>query len=99
MNHTGGFYERLVKSVKTPFKKTLAKAMLTEEKMRTTLSVVEAQVNCRPLTYCSDDTSDPLPLTPAEIIIGRPFQSVPLKSEDVEGSSSRKNPLQVWRNR
>ena len=32
MNHTGGFYERLVKSVKTPFKKTLVKAMLTEEK-------------------------------------------------------------------
>ena len=71
----------------------------TLEKMRTTLSVFEAQVNCRPLTYCSDDTSDPLPLTPAAIIIGRPFQSVPLKSEDVEGSSSRKNPLQVWRNR
>ena len=65
--------------------------MLTGEEMRTTLTGVEAQINSRPLTHCSDDTSDPLPLTPVEIIIGRPFQSVTLKSEDVVASSSRKN--------
>ena len=81
-----------------PWKSRLQKRCWLKKKMRTTLSVVEAQINCRPLTYCSDDTSDPLPLTPAEIIIGRPFQSVPLKSEDMEGSSSRKNLLH-WRNR
>ena len=46
--------------------------MLTEEEMRTTRSVVEAQINSCPLTHYSDDTSDPLPLTPAEIIIDRP---------------------------
>lgn len=62
------------KSVKTALKKTLAKAILTEEEMRTTLAVVEAQINSRPLTHCSDNTSDPLPLTQAEIILGRPFQ-------------------------
>ena len=49
--------------------------MLTGEEMRTTLTGVEAQINSRPLTHSSDDTSDPLPLKPAEIIIGRPFQS------------------------
>ena len=42
--------------------------MLTEEEMRTTLSVVEAQINS-----CHDDKSDPLPLTPAEIIVDRPL--------------------------
>ena len=73
--------------------------MLTEKEMRTTLSVVEAQINSFPLTHCSDDTSDPLPLTPAEIIVDRPFQAVTLKSEDVEGSSLRKNLLHAWRNR
>ena len=73
--------------------------MLTEKEMRTTLSVVEAQINGCPLTHCSDDTSDPLPLTPAEIIVDRPFQAVTLKSEDVEGSSLRKNLLHAWRNR
>ena len=70
--------------------------MLTEKEMRTTLSVVEAQINSCPLTHCSDDTSDPLPLTPAEIIVDRPFQAVTLKSEDVEGSSLRKNLLHAF---
>ena len=78
---------------------TLGKAMLTEKEMRTTLSVVEAQINSCPLTHCSDDTNDPLPLTPAEIIVDRPFQAVTLRSEDVEGSSSRKNLLHAWWNR
>ena len=52
----GGFYERLVKSVKTPLKETLGKGMLTEEEIGTTLTVVEAQINSRPVTHCSEDT-------------------------------------------
>ena len=58
--------------------------------MRTTLAVVQAQINSRPLTHCSGITSDPLPLTQAEIIVGLPFQSVTMKPEDMEGSSSPK---------
>ena len=73
--------------------------MFAEEEMRTTLTVVEAQINSPPLTYCSDDTSEPLPLTPADINIGRSFQSVSLKSEDMEGGSLRKNLFHSWRNR
>ena len=37
-----------MKSVKTPFKKTLGKGMLTGEEMRTTLTVVEAKLNVDP---------------------------------------------------
>ena len=71
---------------------------LSTEKMWTTLRVAEEQINSCPLTYCSNDTTDPLPLTPAEIIIGRPFQWVKLKSKDMEGSSLQKNLLHAWRN-
>lgn len=67
--------------------------------MRTILAVVEAQINSRPLAHCRDNMSDPLPLSPAEIIIGRPFQSVTLKPEDMEGSSSQNNLLHAWKNR
>ena len=91
-----------MKSVKTPLKKTLVKVMLTDRRRNednVTLTVVEAQINSRPLTHCSDDTSDSLTLTPAEIIIGRPFQSVTLKSEDMKGSFSRRNIFHGWRNR
>ena len=61
--------------------------MFTEEEMRTTIAEVNVQINSHPLTYCSSDTSDPLPLTPAEIIIGRPLQTMILKTEDIMSSS------------
>ena len=48
--------------------------MLTEEGIRTAPAVVEAQINSRLLMYCSDDTSEPLPLTPAGL--HRPTPSV-----------------------
>ena len=53
--------------------------MLTEEGIRTAPTVVEAQINSRLLTYCSGDTSEPLPLTPAGL--HRP--TLTLKSADV----------------
>ena len=70
------------KPVKTPLKKTLGREMLTEEEMRTTLTEVEAKINIR-----SSDTSDPLPLTSAEIIIGRLLLTMALKTKDMVGSS------------
>ena len=45
----GGFYERLVKSVKTPLKKLFAKAMLDAEQLTAILAEIEAQLNSRPL--------------------------------------------------
>jgi len=39
----GGFYERLVKNVKTPLKKVFAKAMLDAEQLTTVLVEIEAQ--------------------------------------------------------
>ena len=54
----GGFYERLVKSVKTPLKKFFAKAMLHAEQLTTILAEIEAQLNSRPLTYLSADPGD-----------------------------------------
>ena len=51
----GGFYERLVKSVKTPLKKLFAKAMLHAEQLTTILAEIEAQLNSRPLTYLGAD--------------------------------------------
>ena len=38
----GGFYERLVKSVKTPLKKVFTKAMLDAEQLTTVLVEIEA---------------------------------------------------------
>lgn len=72
----GGFYERLVKSVKTPLKKVFAKAMLDAEQLTTILAEIEAQLNSRPLNYLSADPCDYSVITPAQILIGKNLSQV-----------------------
>ncbi|GFY32779.1 integrase catalytic domain-containing protein [Trichonephila clavipes] len=65
----GGFYERLVKTIKDPFYvKILGRALLTFEELSTILSEVEVIVNHRPLTYVENDPGEPEPLTPAHFL-------------------------------
>ncbi|GFW24068.1 integrase catalytic domain-containing protein [Trichonephila clavipes] len=64
----GGFYERLVKTIKDPLCKILGRALLTFEELSTILSEVEAIVNHRPLTYVENDPGEPEPLTPAHFL-------------------------------
>ena len=66
----GGFYERLVRNIKQPLKKTLGKAKLTYKEMETLLVEVEGIINSRPLIYLyDDDVMDPL--TPSHLLVGR----------------------------
>ncbi|GFQ65433.1 integrase catalytic domain-containing protein, partial [Trichonephila clavata] len=64
----GGFYERLVKTIKDPLRKILGKALLMFEELSTILSEVEVIVNHRPLTYVENDPGEPEPLTPAHFL-------------------------------
>ncbi|GFQ92987.1 putative pao retrotransposon peptidase superfamily [Trichonephila clavata] len=58
----GGFYERLMRAVKEPFRKILGKAHFTFEETMSLLAEIENVLNHRPLTYVSGDISDPEPL-------------------------------------
>ena len=82
----GGFYERLVKSVKTPLKKIFAKAMLDAEQLATIFAEIETQVNSRPLTYLSADPDDYSVITPAQILVGRNLQASPAKDTPYFGT-------------
>ncbi|KAL7880972.1 hypothetical protein SRHO_G00032260 [Serrasalmus rhombeus] len=58
----GGFWERLVRSVKIILRKVLGRAKLNFEEMCTMLTEAKAIINSRPLTYVSNDVDQPEPL-------------------------------------
>ncbi|GBN52834.1 hypothetical protein AVEN_40769-1 [Araneus ventricosus] len=64
----GGFWERMVRSIKELLLKCLGKACVKYEEMLTLLSDCEATINGRLLTYLSDDPKELKPLTPAHFI-------------------------------
>jgi hypothetical protein len=84
----GGFYERLVKSVKLPLKKIFGNAMLDAEQMTTILKEIEAQINSRLLTYIGAEPNDVKALTPAQILIGKNLQTFPSKDTKVTEHTS-----------
>ena len=51
----GGFWERLVKTVKLCLKKSIGRATVTYYELATILTEVESVINARPITYVYDD--------------------------------------------
>ncbi|GFT61007.1 integrase catalytic domain-containing protein [Trichonephila clavipes] len=72
----GGFYERMVRSVKVALRKTLGSLSLTTEQLLTVLTEIEGMINSRPITYVDSETEEPIPLTPAHFIIGKRITSL-----------------------
>ncbi|XP_037529398.1 uncharacterized protein LOC119406739 [Rhipicephalus sanguineus] len=67
----GGFWERLVRSVKVALRKVLGRSSLNFEELTTVLYEVEAVINSRPLTFTYEDAREPEPLSPAHFLVGR----------------------------
>ena len=78
----GGFFERMVKSVKLSLKKCLRNARLNFVELSTAFVEVEAVLSSRPLTYVYDEMEEPL--TPSHLIIGRRILSMPSRSCSIE---------------
>ncbi|XP_071043373.1 uncharacterized protein [Parasteatoda tepidariorum] len=64
----GGWWERMIRTVKQLFKKSLGRACITYEELTTLLCECESVVNGRPLTYVSDDPNELKPLTSSHFI-------------------------------
>ncbi|XP_064108041.1 uncharacterized protein LOC135216591 [Macrobrachium nipponense] len=67
----GGWWERLIRSVKSAVQKTLGGNYISRCELETTLHEVEACVNSRPLTFVSEPPDAPVPLSPSHFLIGR----------------------------
>ena len=72
----GGWWERMVRSVKEPLRKVLGKSLLSFTELTIVLVKIEAIINSRPLTTVSNDVKDDMPITPAHLAIGRSLVSL-----------------------
>ena len=61
----GGWWERMIRTVKDLLKRMIGNARLNYDQLRTALSSVENVINERPLTVVTEDTDDLIPITPA----------------------------------
>ncbi|XP_054869388.1 uncharacterized protein LOC129349632 [Amphiprion ocellaris] len=75
--HFGGTWEREVKSIKTALRVVLKDQIVPEPVLLTTLVEVEGILNAKPLGYLSSDPSDPDPVTPNLLLMGRHDLSLP----------------------
>lgn len=89
----GGFYERLIRSLKTSMRKIISKRTASVEELRTIVAEVEGALNNRPLTYVYGEPNEPMPLTPADIIGGR------RQLQDVQTRLYNFDVEDVWRSR
>mgnify|MGYP000544943039 FL=1 len=66
----GGYFERLVQSVKRCLKKILKNAKVTSEELQTVLVEIESTLNSRPLTFASSGEIEEH-RTPYHLLCGR----------------------------
>ncbi|XP_074661993.1 uncharacterized protein LOC141914638 [Tubulanus polymorphus] len=77
----GGFWERLVGLTKQVLKRVLVRAYISMSELITLVAEIEMVINNRPLTYLSDDVTDPEPLTPSHLLHGRVMSNLPHLSD------------------
>ena len=65
----GGFWERLVRTVKRSLFKILQRASVTYEELLTVVAEIEGIMNSRPLTYINSDLEEAL--TPGHLLMGK----------------------------
>ena len=67
----GGFWERMVGTVKRSLIKATGRAELEEDELRTILCRVEAAVNSRPITFVYNEHNEEQPFCPSHFFAGR----------------------------
>lgn len=85
----GGFWERLVRTIKSSLRKVIGRSSLSMCELETLFVEIEGMINCRPITYVYNDPNEPSPLTPSHFLVGKRLLSLPsnkITSEDLVGS-------------
>ncbi|KAG1697911.1 hypothetical protein GQR58_005883 [Nymphon striatum] len=67
----GGWWERLMRPIKSSLKKSIGRKLLNRTELETVLQEIEACLNSRPLTFVGDEIDSGEPLTPFHFLIGK----------------------------
>ena len=67
----GGFWERMVRSVKDLLRRTNGRACLFYDELEVNLIEIESVINARPLSYIGEGADDSLPITPNQFLNNR----------------------------
>lgn len=87
----GGFWERLIRSIKSSLRKTLGTKLVARTELETLLHEIEACINYRPLTYV-EENGIALTVTPSHFLIGRNSPLLPVECvETVNGCNENDN--------
>ena len=84
-SHIGGAWEKMIRLVRQIFVSLLPGKRLDDDGLHTLLFEVESIINSRPLTNCSGDPEDPLPLTPNQTMLKVPRNQTMLKVDPSVG--------------
>ncbi|XP_021964265.1 uncharacterized protein LOC110859612 [Folsomia candida] len=86
----GGFWERMVRSIKELLRRMLGTAKLTKKELEKCLAAVSHTINSRPLTTLNEDGGDLIALTPLMFMRDLPVFGLPereaITSRDLQNS-------------
>ncbi|XP_035204599.1 uncharacterized protein LOC118179536 [Stegodyphus dumicola] len=91
----GGWWERMIGSIKRCLRKTLGKALLDDARLITVLCDIEAALNSRPIVHeygIKDDSEEAL--TPSHFLIGKKLTIIPSSPTNPETNLNH-----MWKNR
>ncbi|KRZ71301.1 hypothetical protein T10_12821 [Trichinella papuae] len=99
----GGYWERLIRSIKNALRKTIRGALLRYDELHTILCEIEARINDRPLVFMGDDISGAAVLIPAHFLIGRELSRLPSVRTKInrcdDATSGQRLTAQLWKRR
>ncbi|KRZ88491.1 hypothetical protein T08_9352 [Trichinella sp. T8] len=95
----GGYWERLIRSIKNALRKTIRGALLKYDELHTVLCEIEARINDQ-LVFMGDDIAGEAALTPAHFLIGRELSRLPSLSAGIyrrDDTSGVNHLIRRWR--
>uniref|UniRef100_A0AC35F5M7 Integrase catalytic domain-containing protein n=1 Tax=Panagrolaimus sp. PS1159 TaxID=55785 RepID=A0AC35F5M7_9BILA len=97
---SGGVYEAMIKLLKVNLKRAIGKKCFTLWKLLTLLTQVEAWVNCRPLTYISEDANQivvrPIDFLSPFVKPGLPSVELDANDDTYSFGSNHENLVALW---